>query len=455
MAINSPRQILKEQYNQRGQIIIDDAHLLGSLLRALCGAAIREIAALLNAQNALVPSALKISTGIPHTLLINKITRQLQAHENMEDVAARWAVETWAYALGIINSSECTTPETFSLSINPPPAPQPGSPTVIKRYENWKHALFDFSRRNPLLYYKPTQASSLEIVRPDIYSLFDRMVIKGKPLSFPQYRVESISPEPGAPSGTRFPDRYILEKKGEIECDKQAGDLVHALGNIRNLARASRTESGLNSLYLSFGMLRWNEYNSSEDNYAPLILVPADIVIKESRDSFYLSFFNDDIVLNPTLSAFLNDLQYGYYFKLPDFKDDLSIPLQDYLANVNKLVSARMWHVEPKAVLRLFSFQTIRMGMDMDQADEINLYPPVIKLLSHEPIEPLPTQTHQEYSDLDDQLRPEDFFQVLEADASQVAALALARCGDHMVWHGPPGTGKSSNHRKFDCPGSR
>jgi hypothetical protein len=425
---------------------VDDARLLEALLRDFCGEYKREIAVLTSAQRALIPSALRISHGVPQALLFTRLTQQLRSQQGLEELVARWAVESWAVALGIATPADCTTPEALSLPQTgkaSPLRPKAGSPAAAKQYEIWKRDLFDFSRRNPLLYYKPTQSSALEILSPAPAELFDQIAVKGKTLAFPQYRVEPVQPEPGSPPGTRYRYTYTLLRKGHLECDKQEGALIRALGNIRTLARASRTELGLNSLYLGFGLLKWTELGSTTVNSAPLLMVPADIEVKDGRDRFVLTFFDDDIVLNPTLAAFLSDSRLGYNLELPEYQEDQNIPLSDYLHEIETRVAPRQWQVESKVILRLFSFQTIRMGKDMDQARAIDLYPTTIRLLAHEagaaPSTPLPALPQ----DPDQQLRPDEFFQVLEADASQIEALAAARSGAALVLHGPPGTGKS------------
>jgi hypothetical protein len=437
--------VLCNLLTQHGPGLADDARLLEALLRDFCGEYKREIAAMLNAQRALIPSALRISHGVPVVLLLTRLTQQLRSQQGLEELVARWAVESWALALGVAAPGDCTTPEALWQPRAGKAAPRPkiSSPAAAKQYETWKRDLFDFSRRNPLLYYKPTQSSALEILNPNSDELFDQVAVKGKTLSFPQYRVEPVLPEPGSPPGTRYRYTYTLLRKGQLECDKQEGALIRALGNIRTLARASRTELGLNSLYLGFGLLKWTELGATTVNSAPILMIPADIEVKDGRDRFVLTFFDDDIVLNPTLAAFLADARLGYNLELPEYQEDQNIPVGDYLREIETRVAGRQWQVEPRVILRLFSFQTIRMGKDMDQARAINLYPVTIRLLAHEagavPGTPPPALPQ----DLDQQLHPEEFFQVLEADASQVEALVAARSGAALVLHGPPGTGKS------------
>jgi hypothetical protein len=116
---NSPRQVLCNLLTQHGPGLADDARLLEALLRDFCGEYKREIAAVVSAQRALIPSALRIAHGVPQALLFTRLTQQLRSQQGLEELVARWAVESWAVALGIATPADCTTPETLSQ-------PQPG-----------------------------------------------------------------------------------------------------------------------------------------------------------------------------------------------------------------------------------------------------------------------------------------------------------------------------------------
>ncbi len=53
-------------------------------------------------------------------------------------------------------------------------------PKVRRRIDEWKLKLIDLSRRSRLLYFTPARSSSILIKAPDIKTVFDRLVVKGR-----------------------------------------------------------------------------------------------------------------------------------------------------------------------------------------------------------------------------------------------------------------------------------
>ncbi|RJS84035.1 DUF4011 domain-containing protein [Candidatus Bathyarchaeota archaeon] len=49
---------------------------------------------------------------------------------------------------------------------------------VRRRIRDWKRRLIDLSRRNRLIYFRPTKRGNLSISHPDIYSIFNRLVLR-------------------------------------------------------------------------------------------------------------------------------------------------------------------------------------------------------------------------------------------------------------------------------------
>lgn len=437
---NTPRQVLLQLVQQFGDSIADNPPKILGLLKDYCPEYKLETNLLVDAIKSGIPAYLLAGKNLPFAVLESQMISHLKSTQGLSEKNARWVVETWGVAFSLLPASKCTTPDYLAIGsqINFPVS----APKVDRKFEAWKQDLYDFSKRNPLLYYKATQSSTLEINIPRIEKLFERIVIKGDRLAFAQYRTEYtlIPSDIGQPK--RYVTRYIQESKGDLVADKTEGPLIRCLNNIRNSARSSRNELGLNSLYIGFGLLRWIESNSSAQiNSAPLILVPADIERVEGRDKYVLSYFEEDVLLNPTLAAFLVDPRFNYNLALPDIQDDQDLDLLAYIDEVEKVISSRGWFVDKSVVIRLFSFQTIRLGRDLDEARAMSLYPPIIRMLAGETVPA--TSKEAQLEDLDSIYKPDDFFQVLDADASQIRSLAASKSGQHLVIQGPPGTGKS------------
>lgn len=106
-----PRQVLCELIAKYGQSLADDRSRCSGLLRDLCGSHKAEIAVLLDAQEEGVPSALRtgIASGSAQEL-VSRLSKSLEKDRHLTEKAARWAVESWALALGISNADEQDDP---------------------------------------------------------------------------------------------------------------------------------------------------------------------------------------------------------------------------------------------------------------------------------------------------------------------------------------------------------
>lgn len=69
-------------------------------------------------------------------------------------------------------------------STQPPGGRRQQQPPVARRIEDWKQRLIDLTRRNRLLYFKPSKSASLTIAEPNAETVFDRLVVDEKPWTF-------------------------------------------------------------------------------------------------------------------------------------------------------------------------------------------------------------------------------------------------------------------------------
>jgi len=98
-----PRQTLCEIIAQYGHSLSDDPRRTEALLRDFCGAYKREIFVLVSALREQVAADLLASQdNVPHQVLLAQLTRRLRDNLALAEDAARWAVESWALALGVI-----------------------------------------------------------------------------------------------------------------------------------------------------------------------------------------------------------------------------------------------------------------------------------------------------------------------------------------------------------------
>jgi len=125
-----PRQKLKEIIIQYGRSLCDEPQRCEGLLRDLCGKYQKEIAVLVGALKERVPADLLASqNSTPPVVFLARLTKKLQDNLGLAEEAARWAVESWALALGVISSNDLKTNPSSDLPIPTPiPTPVPDSP---------------------------------------------------------------------------------------------------------------------------------------------------------------------------------------------------------------------------------------------------------------------------------------------------------------------------------------
>lgn len=89
-------------------------------------------------------------------------------------------------------------------------------------------------------------------------------------------------------------------------------------------------ENGASTLYLAMGLLRWFERKSSKtERYAPLVLVPIEIIRKSASKGYVLRMRDEDAQINITLLEFLKqnyDIRINGLDPLPMDEHGLDMP---------------------------------------------------------------------------------------------------------------------------------
>ena len=297
---------------------------------------------------------------------------------------------------------------------------------IDDKIEFWKKQLLDLGRRNRLISYKETKNSNIKIVRPNYDDLYKKLVISRKQLRFPYTPPKALEDEEDIAEFT----------KGDVATDKSISDQQKILGSLRTKSKEGFEEQGMNTLYLSFGFLNWND--GSGDITSPLVLVPVSLSTESIADPFIMELADEPIVVNPLLLYKLKD---EYDLTFPEFNQN-NENLKSYLDSVSEIVSLKGWNVDEKAELALLSFLRISMHQDLEQNNEKLRNNPIVKALCGDNSE-LPS-VDSISSQLDhDKHKSSECYQILDADSSQEDALVLARNGISFILEGPPGTGKS------------
>ncbi len=299
------------------------------------------------------------------------------------------------------------------------------SVNMENKIEIWQNKLLDLGKRNKLLNYRETKRSTLRIIAPEIYELWNSFVKNEQPLEFPFY--DDIE------------DEEDITSLGSIETNQSIKDMQKTLRNLRDKAKIATEEQGINALYLSFGFLEWNESKDSEQFFrSPLILVPVALTVESISSPYVLSLHEDEILINPTLQYKLDN---DFGISLPEFDEDGD--LREYFSSINTLVSHNRWKVVEETGLSLLSFLKINMYNDLAKHRDSIIRNSIVRTISGDASASNPIPEEINNYDFDAKTKPIDIFQVVDADSSQQDAILCAKKGLSFVLQGPPGTGKS------------
>lgn len=311
-------------------------------------------------------------------------------------------------------------------------------------------------RANPQLNYR-SGSRSLDIIDEQSAHIFDILVEQESTMSFlplPEAYQQKIADDEdeGAffqtEDNTDLPplDLYLEQKKGAARfSDKylQTGlvpaKLDKALLKLETEAHTLLQEQGIEVLYLALGFLQWQDTgNATVSRYAPLILVPVELIRSSARDSFKLRYTGEDLGSNLTLAA---KLRTEFKLQLPAYTEEMRVA--DYYQLVSDAVAAQpSWRVHPDKIgLGLFSFGKFQMYTDLDPSS----WPEHRKPAQLPLIGRLFRDGFTDTIDVnpDDLNHPEKLHLVKDADSSQIEAILAMKSGADLIIQGPPGTGKS------------
>jgi hypothetical protein len=114
---------LKELIGHEGHSILDDGPRLEALLRDYCAGEKRDVYVLITALNEEVPRRLlTVTSGIPLEPVRATLTENLHQSRGLDIQVARWAVDSWAVALGLEASSELVLERTCPFCSNSSPS---------------------------------------------------------------------------------------------------------------------------------------------------------------------------------------------------------------------------------------------------------------------------------------------------------------------------------------------
>ena len=309
--------------------------------------------------------------------------------------------------------------------------------------EDWKNKLIDLSRRNNLLYFRQTKRGTLPISYPDIESIFDRLVLKSKTFEFYLPPEEEDNEEKNEIKISSQQPTVPFQHNQLVSDNYPRKELEKTLKNLRTRSQSDYIERGVRILHASFGMLVWKEKGNAEEIYSPLLLVPIELGRESINDPYTVKVpsVEEEIILNPALQA---KLKKDFDITLPPLPEDWeNHGLNGYFDTLHEFFKRSGWKVEQAVEIGLFSFHKLVIYKDLSENFNILSLHKLIQAIAGIKDLQLVLDALPEEKEVDKIEKPQQTYQVLDADSSQRTSIEYALRGQSFVMQGPPGTGKS------------
>ena len=316
-------------------------------------------------------------------------------------------------------------------------------PEVMTKMVQWERKLLDLGLRNNLINMRlrrnmvPILTTSIDDLENTLSSGSD-FTVHPRPADYQNDDVtfESVSDlqNYGPLIQSEFQNKRLRAPMTDAELTKAMKELYRS-------AKTALEENGANTLYLALGLLRWYETpKSTKARYAPLVLLPIELVRKSARTGYVLRVRDEEPQMNVTLLEKLKqDFQIAVSGLDPLPMDEAGVDLRMVLTRLRKaIMNQPRWDVLESAYLGIFSFSQFVMWNDLrNRSADLERSKIVRSLMDGKLCWESQDMTIGAAVPEGNALLP------MAADASQLFAIEKANDGESFVLHGPPGTGKS------------
>ncbi|MCQ2496820.1 MAG: DUF3320 domain-containing protein [Lachnospiraceae bacterium] len=317
--------------------------------------------------------------------------------------------------------------------------------TVFSRKTLWERKLLDIGLRNQLINLRmsktllPILCSSLEVLE-DTLSDGCEFIVGPRPSDF-QISEADINFDK---IHELFPNKELLDsefKSKRLRTTMTDTMLDKTMKELYRSSKSSLEENGANTLYMALGLLRWYENEKSvKPRYAPLVLIPIEMVRKSAGSGYTIRLRDDEPQMNITI---LEKLKQDFKIIIngldPLPTDEHGIDLKTVFTIIRRsIMGLSKWDVLESAYLGIFTFSQFVMWNDIRNRSADLERNKVVKSLVEQRL-----AWDAEAMEIPEKVDEDSILLPLSADASQAFAIKEAARGRSFVLHGPPGTGKS------------
>ncbi len=286
------------------------------------------------------------------------------------------------------------------------------------RVEQWKLSLLDLSAGNRLL---DAKDGTTQVPLPGIDPVrFSQLLAAGGAFAFEAGRDPAID-------------------NGWLRVPLATKDLDKRLTAIRRAARSQLADGGVHTLWIAMGLLTWCDSDGSP-HVAPLALWPAALERAQGGGLRLVGAEEIEPRINLTLVEKLRR-DFDVVLSCGEGAELDVAALLDAAASI--ALTRPGWSVDRSAQLGIFSFAKFVMWNDLDQRADQLLGSPVVAHLAAAERGPFAQPSSAAAEAVTRSRVSGEVLAPLDADASQLAAVAAAGTGASFVLQGPPGTGKS------------